>query len=108
MLNINDNTEILVYKHPVDMRKSFRGLIGLTRNVLNEDPQSGMLFVFIGKSRRILKILSWDRTGFVIYAKKLEGNNFKIFVDEEKTSINKVKLLQFLDGLPIGIKRKIR
>ncbi len=96
---------ILVYKHPVDMRKSFNGLVSLTRNVLKESPTDKVLFVFIGKDRKIVKILKWDRTGFVIYAKKLEIGRFKIFADEEKILINKRKLLQFLDGLPIGIKR---
>ena len=107
MLEINEKTEILVYKYPVDMRKSFTGLTSLTKNILNEDPESGRLFVFIGKSKRIVKILKWDRTGYEIYAKKLESSNFKIFTENEKTSINKGKLLQFLDGIPLGIKRKI-
>jgi transposase len=105
MFKYKTEDKILVYKHPVDMRKSFNGLVSLTRNVLKESPTNGALFVFIGKDRKIVKILKWDRTGFVIYAKKLEIGRFKIFVDEEKTLINKRKLFHFLDGLPIGIKR---
>jgi len=69
MLGIKDSTEILVYKNPVDMRKSFTGLISLTRNVLKEEPQGEKLFVFYGKSKKILKVLYWDRTSFVIHAK---------------------------------------
>ncbi len=39
------------------MRKSFNGLVSLTRNVQMEDPQSVKLFVFYGKSGNVLKVL---------------------------------------------------
>jgi len=40
-----------VARDPVDMRKSFHGLIGLTESVLEQDPLSGHLFVFINASQ---------------------------------------------------------
>lgn len=99
---------ILVYRDAVDMRKSFNGLIALTRNVLHEDPLSDKLFVFYGKSGKVIKVLYWDRTGFVIYAKKLEVGKFKIYSENLKTPIKIGQLLQILDGIPLGIKQKIR
>ena len=33
--------KILAYRHPVDMRKSFTGLVSLVQNTLGEDPLSG-------------------------------------------------------------------
>ena len=40
---------ILAYSKPVDLRKSIDGLVGLVKNVLEEDPLSGSLFVFINR-----------------------------------------------------------
>jgi len=79
MLRVLSEARILAYRESVDMRKSFDGLIALTRNVLNEDPLSGSLFVFHNRRGNMVKILIWDRTGFVLYAKRLERGKFKIF-----------------------------
>jgi len=40
---------ILAYREPVDLRKSFAGLVGLVKGVLAEDPLSGTVFVFINR-----------------------------------------------------------
>ena len=42
---------ILAHREPVDMRKSFDGLIAIVRHVLGEDPLSGTLFVFVNRKR---------------------------------------------------------
>jgi transposase len=38
---------LFVHGRPVDMRKSFTGLIALTKHTLRQDPLSGHLFVFV-------------------------------------------------------------
>lgn len=65
-----------LYGQPVDARKSFDGLYALTRNALGQDPQSGHLFVFINRRATHIKVLYWDRTGFCIWAKRLEQGRF--------------------------------
>jgi transposase len=57
-----------VYLHrlPVDMRKQMDGLALLAKDVLGQDPFSGALFVFTNKRRSKLKILTWERNGFVV------------------------------------------
>ena len=65
-----------VYGQPVDMRKSFDGLYALTRQRLGADPLSGDLYVFINRRATQIKVLYWDRTGFCIWAKKLESGRF--------------------------------
>lgn len=37
---------------------------------------SGDLFLFYGKSKRVLKILYWDRNGFCLWTKRLERGSF--------------------------------
>ena len=70
--------QIRVYLHgsPCDMRKSFKGLIALTKNVMLRDPLSGHLFVFVNRRGNYLKALYWDRSGFCIWSKLLEVGNF--------------------------------
>jgi transposase len=65
-----------LYGQPVDMRKSFDGLYALTRQALGQDPMSGRLFVFINRRATQMKVLYWDRTGFCLWAKRLEQGRF--------------------------------
>ena len=65
-----------VYGQPVDMRKSFDGLYVLTRQRLGADPLSGDLYVFINRRATQIKVLYWDRTGFCLWAKRLEQGRF--------------------------------
>lgn len=65
-----------LYGRPVDMRKSFDGLYALARHGLGLDPLSGHLFVFINRRATQMKVLYWDRTGFCLWAKRLEQGRF--------------------------------
>lgn len=65
-----------LYGRPVDMRKSYDGLYALTRHELGQDPLSGRLFVFINRRATQIKVLYWDRTGFCLWAKRLEQGRF--------------------------------
>ncbi len=67
---------VFVYGQPVDMRKSFDGLIALTKHQLYQDPTSGHLFVFINRRGNYLKSLYWDRSGYCLWAKRLELGTF--------------------------------
>jgi len=65
-----------VYGRPVDLRNSFDGLYALTRNALGQDPLSGQLFAFFNRRATQVKVLYWDRTGFCLWAKRLEAGRF--------------------------------
>jgi len=65
-----------LYGHPTDMRKSFTGLYALTRAGLQLDPLSGDLFVFISRRATMMKVLYFDRSGFCLWAKRLEAGRF--------------------------------
>lgn len=59
------------------MRKGIDGLCGATRQLLEEDPLSGFVFIFFNKSRDKIKLLVWDQDGYVLYAKRLEKGRFE-------------------------------
>lgn len=67
---------VFLHGRPVDMRKSFTGLIALTKQALERDPLSGHLFVFVNRRGDYLKALYWDRSGFCIWCKRLERGRF--------------------------------
>ena len=58
------------------MRKSFDGLQLAVRAVIEKDPLSGHFFVFCNRRRDRLKVLLWDRSGFWVFAKRLEKGTF--------------------------------
>lgn len=93
---------ILVYGRPTDMRKGFQGLRALVRQALREDPLSGDLFVFINSRGNLAKILLWDRTGFIVVAKRLEKGRFRLRHQAEKLVITRQSLELLLDGVPAG------
>jgi len=61
---------------PTDMRKSFDGLQYAVRAVIEKNPLSGPFFVFCNRRRDRLKVLLWDRSGFWVFAKRLEKGTF--------------------------------
>jgi IS66 Orf2 like protein. len=73
MLSLNDSMRYLLYSQPTDMRKSYHSLSGIVTNVLDMDPCSGDVYIFINKSRNRIKLLHWEPGGMVIYSKLLEA-----------------------------------
>lgn len=75
------SVRIFVCSTPQDMRRSFDTLALVVREVINEDPQSGSLFVFLGKSPKRLKVLWWDRNGYCLLSKRFSGAVYKLAED---------------------------
>jgi transposase len=65
-----------LYGHPCDMRKSFDGLQALTRQGLGQDPLDGSLYVFVNRRATQMRVLYFDRSGYCIWAKRLEAGRF--------------------------------
>lgn len=65
-------------REATDMRKSFDGLSGLVHSKMGRDPLSGDVFIFLNRRRTHIKLLVWDRSGFVLYYKRLEEGTFEL------------------------------
>ena len=76
MISFNRLTKVFVCKEPTDMRASYDTLFAKAKGVLEQDPFSGHLFLFINAKRTSLKCLFYDGTGFVIVAKRMEKGVF--------------------------------
>lgn len=77
MIKVNNSCQIYFALEPIDMRKAIDGLAYIISGSENKDPQNGDLYVFRNKSCDIVKILYWDKNGFVMHYKRLETGRFK-------------------------------
>jgi transposase len=84
------------------MRRSFDTLAAVVRDFMHEEPQSGALYVFVGKRPTRVKVLWWDRNGYCLLAKRLHRAFFvvpKPEEDERSMSIDGEALGQLLSGV---------
>ncbi len=104
LFGISSNTRLFLFAGPADMRKGFDGLSGLVINKLKQDPLSGDIFIFINRTRTLIKILVWDQTGFAIWHKRLEQGTFEMPLIDSSTNsveINRQKLMLILEGISL-------
>lgn len=76
MISFTRRTKVFVSKDPTDMRASYDTLFSKVKGVLNQDPFTGHLFVFINSKRTSIKCLYYDGTGLVLLCKRLEKSTF--------------------------------
>ena len=75
---IPSSVRIFVCEQPQDMRRSFDGLAAAAREYLDEDPQSGALFVFINKRRNRAKVMWFEENGYCLLYKRLDRARFSV------------------------------
>ena len=93
-----------------DMRCGFDRLAERVRAVIGEDPQSGHLFVFRSRRGDRLKILMWDRDGFVLWYKRLEIGVFKIPRVQQgarSVELRASELAMILDGIDMSKLKRV-
>ena len=56
------------------MRKSFDGLMAIIRDKYELDPYANALYLFCGRDKRKIKALHFDKDGFVLLQKRLDGS----------------------------------
>lgn len=112
MLSFPASLRIFLCRRPTDMRKGFDGLMGLVQEVLQQDPLSGHLFVFVNRRRDRLKMLYWDRDGLAIWYKRLEAGTFQAFPtdsledDSLGVELSSSDLSLLLDGIDLTTVRR--
>lgn len=109
MLSIGTNTRIFVAVGATDMRKGFNGLQGIISGVLEQDPLSGHLFLFINRRRDKLKILYWDGDGLAIWYRRLEQGTFQMATianDQTSVEIRSDEFMMLLRGVDLNSVRR--
>jgi transposase len=104
----SDAIKIYLCSRPTDMRMSFNGLYGVAKSFMSQDPMSGALLVFRNKRGNRLKILLWDRNGFVIWYKLLPKGTFRFpsTISGNSIDIDYSTLMMILEGIDLKSARR--
>jgi transposase len=110
MLSLSPGNRYFLYGQSADMRKSFDGLSGIVRNVLQQNPLSGDIFVFFNQKHTQVKLLLWEGDGFSIYHKRLEKGTYeKPIKNSTSARIKSQELHLILEGIVLqSIRRRKR
>ncbi len=110
MLSLPPAVRIFVAMKPTNMHLSFDRLAALARDVIQQDPLSGHLFVFRNRGGDKVKILGWDRSGFCLWYKRLERGVFHFpAATATHLEVDAGELLLLLDGIELThARRRVR
>src|SRR5690606_26678573 len=102
MFSLGSSHRFYLYDGHCDMRKSFDGLCGLVISAMERRPTSGEVFVFLNRNRTHIKLLHWERGGFVLYYKRLEQGTFSVPVFKDgENCISWSQLVLMIEGIVI-------
>ena len=104
------STRIWLATEASDMRCGFDRLAERVRGVIGQDPLSGHYFVFRSRRGDRLKILVWDRDGFLLWYKRLESGVFKLPRVQEgarSLELRASELAMILDGIDVSKLKRV-
>lgn len=98
-----ETARVHLCRDPVDFRKAINGLSILVAEELALDPFSAHVFAFCNRRRDQVKLLYWERNGFVLWQKRLEKDRFPWPRDEDEAvrEVTGRELNWLLDGLDV-------
>ena len=107
------SVRIYVAAEAVDLRRGFDGLAAATRSIIRQDPLSGHVFVFVNRRKNRIKLLVWDRSGYLLLYKRLERGTFHLSTQpragEHHVELDAGELGMMLEGVDLrGAKRRER
>src|SRR5271154_3308366 len=101
-LDHSQGPRIWLATESTDMRCGFDRLAERVKAVIGQDPSGNSLFVFRSRRHERLKILTWDRDGYVLWYKRLEAGVFKLPRVEQgarSVELRASELAMMLDGI---------
>lgn len=109
MILLPQAVRIFVSCAPANLRKSFEGLSNEVRSVLEADPLSGHVFIFLNRRKTQVKMLLWTRGGYTIVHKRLERGRFsfanQVRPGAARVEIDAHELAMLLEGLEVKSSR---
>ncbi len=98
-----ERVRVHLCREPVDFRKAINGLSALVAEELELDPFSASVFAFCNRRHDQVKLLFWERNGFVLWQKRLEKDRFPwpSPADEKVLAVTGRELNWLLDGIDV-------
>jgi transposase len=103
-LDATQRQRIWLAVEATDMRCGFDRLAERVRSIIGQDPLNGHWFLFRSRRSDRLKILAWDRDGFVLWYKRLEFGVFKlpcVAENQRSVELRASELAMLLDGIDL-------
>ncbi len=96
-------TRIYVATGVTDMRLSFNGLYALAAGKLQQNPQSGHLFLFANKRRDRMKILFFDGNSLWVCARRMEKGRLHWPSSEDgRTQLTREEFSLLIGGIDLS------
>lgn len=101
MILLTPTTPIQLAVAPVDFRRGIDGLVALCQHALHQEPRSGTLFVFINRSRTMIRLLAYEENGYWLMTKRLSQGTYQGWprAEEPVTPLQAKVLRQLLSNL---------
>jgi len=110
MMGVSRRQRIWLAQHRVDFRRQHDGLLAEAYK-MNLDPFSGDLVIFIGRSRRSIKVLYADGTGVWVSIKKFTmeamKTKLKFVLEPSCRSITSAELAMLIEGSAYTLEKKV-
>jgi len=97
-------TDVWLATLPVDMRRSFDGLLALAQEHCHRNVLEGGLFVFFNKRRDRVKCVWWAEGGLVIWYQRLEQGTYEVpsvAPDQTHVTLTPTELSLLLGGIEL-------
>jgi transposase len=111
MLTLPPGVRVFVATARVDGRKGIDGLSNLVRSQFAEDPLSGSMYVFFSRRADRVRVLYFDRDGYVLITKRLEKGTYRLpwGAEQGRVVVEAAELLLVLEGIELrGAGRRAR
>lgn len=112
MFSLSESDKFMVCTSAIDLRK---GVDPLSRMVRSSSlcPTDGSVYVFMNRTRTRMKLLHWERGGYVIFYKRLEQGRISrtVFRSEGGCAFSRLRwdeLVLLVEGIRVGVKRRKR
>ena len=89
MIHLTKQSKIWLATDPQDFRKGIDGFVALCRQTYQLNPQDGSFFVFINRSKTMIRLLAYEKNGYWLMTKRLSKGKF-IHWPKEQQPLNAV------------------
>ncbi len=111
MFNISESDHILMAQQPSDLRMGINCLCGQIRKA-GFEPSNGHVYIFVNKTRQVMKILHWEFGGYTMYYKRLElGRLHPRIFSQDTFGFRVIKwseLVLLIEGISPKVHRRLR
>ena len=112
MFNLNENNQFFISNAPTDMRVGVNAMCGKVRQA-GRNPTDRKVYVYVGKTRKVMKLLHWERGGYVMYYKRLKAGRLspRLFPSDLHIGFREIRWdeqVLFIEGISPSSRRRKR